>query len=414
MVDMTASVDFLTELDASFLYMESPQTPMHMGSIGIFDGGPLHDAHGCLRLDAVRAKVQSRLHLVPKLRKIVRLPLLGESAPAWVDDPDFDITYHVRAGAVPEPGDEAQLLELCSRLMSYPLDRDRPLWQIYFIDGLADGRVAVLEMIHHCMADGLAGVEIASVLLDLEARPPDRHSVDDWEPTPAPRRTLVAADGLTRFGGVVSMIAADAWQAMWHPSRAGRVLSRYAACIFRPGLRDAARAAPVAERSRRVRSAGPRRPRANGRPSPRRALLRRHTERPVADSGRGRRARSSLGPGRSDGRSPVAGARPGRRGPRRRPPAGQRDVGHVGAAPNLRRPGGGAAPQGRRGRAFPQGARSGASDPLDAVRPRHLASDGSIGGKPPGASSALRQPGRDQCAGTRRYRSTCSGRACSK
>ena len=229
---MTTSVDFLTELDASFLYMESPQTPMHMGSIGIFDGGPLHDAHGCLRLDAVRAKVRSRLHLVPKLRKIVRLPLLGESAPAWVDDPEFDITYHVRAGAIPEPGDEAQLLELCSRLMSFPLDRDRPLWQIYFIDGLADGRVAVLEMIHHCMADGLAGVEIASVLLDLEAHPPDRHSADDWEPTPAPRRTLVAADGLTRLGGVVSTIAADAWQAMWHPSRAGRVLSRYAGAFF--------------------------------------------------------------------------------------------------------------------------------------------------------------------------------------
>jgi WS/DGAT/MGAT family acyltransferase len=229
---MTASVDLLTELDASFLYMESPNTPMHMGSIGIFEGGPLHDARGCLRLDEVRAEVQSRLHLVPKLRKVVRLPLLGESAAVWVDDPDFDITNHVHEAAVPEPGDEAQLLELCARLMSFPLDRDRPLWDIWLIEGLEAGRVAVLEMIHHCMADGLAGVELASVLLDLKARPSGHHNADGWEPAPAPRRATVVADGLAQFGGVVSMLAADAWHAVWHPSRAGRVLSRYASAFY--------------------------------------------------------------------------------------------------------------------------------------------------------------------------------------
>ena len=229
---MTVSVDLLTELDASFLHMESPQTPMHMGSIGVFEGGPLHDTRGCLRLDEVRAEVQSRLHLVPKLRKVVRLPLLGESVPVWVDDPDFDITCHVREAALPEPGDEAQLLELCARLMSYRLDRGRPLWSIWLIGGLEGGRVAVLEMIHHCMADGLAGVELASVLLDLEASPPDHHHVDEWEPAPAPRRATVAADGLARFGGVVSTIAADTWHGLLHPSQAHRVLSRYASAFF--------------------------------------------------------------------------------------------------------------------------------------------------------------------------------------
>ncbi len=229
---MTASVDLLTELDASFLYMESSHTPMHMGSIGIFEGSPLHDARGCLRLDEVRAQVQSRLHLVPKLRKVVRLPLLGEAAPVWVDDPDFDITDHVRAAAVPEPGDEAQLFAICARLMSSPLDRDRPLWEIWLIDGLEDGRVAVFEMIHHCMADGLAGIELASALLDLEARPPGHHNADWWEPAPAPRRLAVIADELAQFGGVVSMVAADAWHAAWHPSRAGRVLSRYTSAFY--------------------------------------------------------------------------------------------------------------------------------------------------------------------------------------
>jgi WS/DGAT/MGAT family acyltransferase len=230
---MTVSIDLLTELDASFLYMESPHTPMHMGSIGVFEGRPLHDTQGCLRLDEVRGEVRSRLQLVPRLRKVVRLPLLGESAPVWVDDPDFDITYHVREAAVPEPGDETQLLELCARLMSCPLDRDRPLWQIWVIDGLADGRVAVLEMIHHCMADGLAGVELASVLLDLEPHPlPHHHSIDGWEPAPAPRRAIVLADGLAQLGGIMSVLAADGWHALWHPSQTGRVLSRYTSAFY--------------------------------------------------------------------------------------------------------------------------------------------------------------------------------------
>ena len=226
---MTASIDLLTELDASFLYMESPHTPMHMGSIGIFEGGLLHDAAGGLRLDEVRAHVQGRLALVPKLRKVVRLPLLGESAPVWVDDPDFDISFHVRGAAVPEPGDEGLLLELCARLMASPLDRDRPLWAIWLIDGLADGRVAVFEMIHHCLADGLAGVELASVLLDLEARSPNDHqNTDGWAPAPPPPRASVVADGLAQFGAVVSKLAADAWHATWHPSQAIRLFSRYA------------------------------------------------------------------------------------------------------------------------------------------------------------------------------------------
>ena len=229
---MTASIDLLTELDATFLHMESPHTPMHMGSIGIFEGGPLHDAAGGLRLDAVRAHVQGRLALVPKLRKVVRLPLLGESAPVWVDDPDFDISFHVRGAAVPAPGDETQLLELCARLMSSPLDRDRPLWGIWLIEGLAEGRVAVLEMIHHCLADGLAGVELASVLLDLEPTVRGGHDTpDEWAPAPAPGRAAVVADGLARFGGVVSMFAADAWHAAWHPTRAHRLLARYASAF---------------------------------------------------------------------------------------------------------------------------------------------------------------------------------------
>ena len=184
---MTTPADTLTPLDASFLYMETDHTPMHMGFIGIFEGGPLHDARGCLRLDELRAEVQSRLHLVPKLRKIVRFPALGESAPVWVDDPDFDITNHIHQAALPGPGSETQLLELCARLVSGRLDRTRPLWDIWLIDGLEGGRVALLEMLHHSMADGLAGVELATVLLDLEPRSPAPHAPTGGGPL-QPRR----------------------------------------------------------------------------------------------------------------------------------------------------------------------------------------------------------------------------------
>ena len=224
---MTAHGDVLTPLDASFLAMESGHTPMHMGSIGIFEGGPLHDARGCLRLDEVRAEVESRLHLVPKLRKRVRLPLVGESAPVWVDDPDFDIAAHVHQAALPEPGDEAQLLDLCARLMSCPLDRGRPLWDIWLIDGLEGGRVAMLEMLHHSVADGLAGVELATVLLDLEPRAPAPHPSDGWRPAPPPRRMAVTVDGLADWADAIWRLTVDGFSALRHPSRAGHLVARY-------------------------------------------------------------------------------------------------------------------------------------------------------------------------------------------
>ena len=220
-------VELLSPLDSAFLYMESARTPMHMGSIGIFEGGPLHDGQGRLRIDAIRDEVEHRLHLVPKLRRRVRFPAAGESTPAWEDDPHFDIAEHVHQSALDEPGDELQLLERCAALMATPLDRDRPLWQIWLIDGLSGGRVALMEMLHHAMADGLAGVELATVLLDLSPSPARHCTSERWEPAPPPGRLAVATAGLGRLGSGVRRLATPAWRGLRHPSAIVPALSRY-------------------------------------------------------------------------------------------------------------------------------------------------------------------------------------------
>ena len=228
---MTQPPDTLTPLDASFLYMESEHTPMHMGSVGIFDGAPLRDADGCLRIDAVRREVEARLHLVPKLRKIVRFPLGGEALPIWVDDPAFDIANHVVQAALPAPGADAQLLELVARLMAFPLDRGHPLWGIWLVDGLAGDRVAVIEMLHHAMADGLAGVELATVLLDTRPRQPSARPTDEWRPAPGPGALAAAGAGLARVRHYLGRAAGSGWDVVRHPSRAPDVASHYAAAF---------------------------------------------------------------------------------------------------------------------------------------------------------------------------------------
>jgi len=228
---MTPVTDTLTPLDASFLYMESEHTPMHMGSVGIFEGAPLRDTHGCLRIDEVRDEVSSRLHLVPKLRKIVRFPLAGEATPVWVDDPEFDITNHVHQASLPAPGEDAQLLEFCAELMSFPLDRGHPLWGIWLVDGLAGDRVAIVEMLHHAVADGLAGVELATVLLDTRPREPSRHPPEAWRPAPGPGAVASATAGMVRARDYLGHMVASGWDLVRHPSRAPQVAGRYAAAF---------------------------------------------------------------------------------------------------------------------------------------------------------------------------------------
>lgn len=187
--------DRMTTLDAAFLWFERPGVPLQLGGVAIFEGAPLCDAQGRLRLDELRRRAEGRLDVLPRLRRrLVDVPL-GLDRPRWVDDTEFDITRHVDAVELPAPGDETALREMAEQLHMQPLDRDRPLWHLRFVTGLTGGRVAVIERIHHSLVDGVSGVDAMAILLDLvpdtPLEPPER-----WEPRPTPWPFELAADAL--------------------------------------------------------------------------------------------------------------------------------------------------------------------------------------------------------------------------
>src|SRR6516165_10203403 len=135
----------LSPFEAVFLHIESVRTPMHMASLALFEGGPLTDEHGNLRMDDIRQLISSRMELVPKLRQRPRAGFLNQAPPRWHDDSSFDIANHVVERRLRDPGSEGQLMDLCGNVLSVPLDRSRPLWELCFVTGLRDGRVALIE-----------------------------------------------------------------------------------------------------------------------------------------------------------------------------------------------------------------------------------------------------------------------------
>ncbi len=183
--------DRLSPLDVSFLQTETPTTHMHVGGVSVLeppDGGFDH-----ARLVEL---IGQRIALVPRYRQKVQ-DVPGHLAnPVWVDDADFDIDYHVRRSALPRPGSDAQLHELVGRLMGRPLDRHKPLWETYLVEGLAGGRVAIVTKTHHAVVDGVSAVDLATVLLDLTPTPRDVPQ-DDWRPTRPPGSAALVAGAVT-------------------------------------------------------------------------------------------------------------------------------------------------------------------------------------------------------------------------
>ncbi len=174
----------MTPLDASFLYLERPAMHMHVAGLSIFD--PSTRPGGRLRFGDVEAVMASRLHLAPRFRHKVRFVPMNLGLPVWVDDPSFDLDFHLRRSALPSPGGRDELTEYAARVLSRPLDRTKPLWEMYFIEGLEDGLVATLLKVHHAMIDGISGMHLAAALWDLSPDPAPIAPPPAWKPEPEP------------------------------------------------------------------------------------------------------------------------------------------------------------------------------------------------------------------------------------
>jgi diacylglycerol O-acyltransferase / wax synthase len=222
----------LTGLDTMFLNLEQPGQPLHVASIIMIDPQTAEDGFG---FETVMDVYRNRLHLLPPFRwRLVTTPL-GLDHPYWIDDPDFDLEYHVRRIAVPAPGDDRTLADIVARIHARPLDRSRPLWETYVIEGLADGRIAILSKNHHATIDGVSGADILGVLLDLEPTPP----------VPGHREPL---PGEVEPSGP-QMLARSARGLAKQPLRMGRMAVRGAGALPLLG-RMAERAAPPQLRGR--------------------------------------------------------------------------------------------------------------------------------------------------------------------
>jgi diacylglycerol O-acyltransferase len=173
----------LSALDASFLYLEKPSVHMHVAGLAILD--PSTRSGGRLGEGDLARLITERIHLVPRFRQKAVVPPFGAGRPVWVDDGGFDMSFHLRRTALPSPGGRRELAEFVQRVHSRPLDRTKPLWEMYLIEGLEDGYVAILSKSHHAMIDGISGMDIATVMFDFSPET-QRVKPRPWDPEPPP------------------------------------------------------------------------------------------------------------------------------------------------------------------------------------------------------------------------------------
>ncbi len=184
------SQDRLSGLDTSFLHMERAGAHMHVASTIVFEGSaPTHEEF--------REHIASRLHLVPRFRQKLRFVPLSQGRPVWVDDPHLNLDYHVRRTALPAPGSEEQLRNLASRIFSQQLDRTKPLWELWLVEGVEGGRFSIVGKSHHALVDGISGVDITTVLFDVEKEPAEPPmQMPKWAPRPEPSNLKLLGDSL--------------------------------------------------------------------------------------------------------------------------------------------------------------------------------------------------------------------------
>ena len=179
--------DRLSALDATFLQGEDEATNTTVGGAEVFVGSPPS-------LDEFRDSIERRLDELPNFRRKLATVPLGLGRPRWIDDDAFDLDYHVRHTALPSPSGSPQLQELLGRLFGQHMSRDRPLWELWLVEGLADGRFAMVHRMHHALVDGIASINVLETLLDAEPEPADGSGGDEWRPQPGPSTARLLAD----------------------------------------------------------------------------------------------------------------------------------------------------------------------------------------------------------------------------
>ncbi len=204
-------LDRLSAVDAGFLAQESHTTHMHIGGIVLLEGPPP-------RIEEFLEHIGSRLHLVPRYRQKLATPPLDTGRPLWIDDPTFNLSFHVRHAALPAPGSERGLLDLTGRIFSQPLDRTKPLWELWLVEGLASGGFAMLSKTHHAVVDGISGVDLTTVLFDLSPDgPPAGEPPAPWVSHPSPSSAQLAASGLLGAARAAVGVATGTVGAATHP-----------------------------------------------------------------------------------------------------------------------------------------------------------------------------------------------------
>jgi WS/DGAT/MGAT family acyltransferase len=204
--------DRLSAVDASFLHQEKRASHMHIGALAIFEGPPPGR-------DEFAEHVEGRLQLVPRYRQKLAVPRLEMGRPFWVDDPAFNIDYHVRHTALPQPGTDVELRQLLGRIFSQRLDRSKPLWELWLVQGLRDNQFALISKTHHALVDGVSGVDIATVLFDLSPVPAEAPTDAAWRPEPEPSEAELVAEGVKALVRTPLGLARQAVDALQHPGR---------------------------------------------------------------------------------------------------------------------------------------------------------------------------------------------------
>jgi len=208
----------LTAVDTTFLEIEDHDVHMHVGAVAIFEGQTLRTPEGAIDIEHIRHYVDGALHDSPRFRqKLAYIPLLGH--PVWVDDERFNLRYHVRHTALPPPGDDRQLKRLAARVMSQKLERNKPMWEMWVVEGLEGGRFALVVKAHHCMVDGIAGIDLLEAILRLEPETASSKANRAWVMRQSPSGTRMLVDEVARRASWPLSAALSAPRAILHPGR---------------------------------------------------------------------------------------------------------------------------------------------------------------------------------------------------